>query len=341
MPDVEVRVIDGFELCGRLSEIPARVYGVFTRHVPALYNAAWRFTMAHPPAFRLSARLYRRHFAESIRRFQPDLILTVHSFFNIVLTRMLDRLSLRIPVVVLQADLVNIHSTWCNPRALRTVCPTPEAFSASIAQGMPPEKLKVIGFPVRGRFCDAARNTGAPEYDPSRPLRCLLISGGEGAGRLKIYAKAILEHTDAELTIVCGRNSQLQHQLQRSFLPQYSGRVKVLGFVSELEQELLRSDLLVTRGSPNTLLEAVVSAVPFIMIGPMLEQERDNPRLMQQHHLGVICASPDEIPGMISGLLADDAARLREIRAAQCAFRSFDTAREIALYVAELAGPVS
>lgn len=336
MPDVEVKTIEGFDLLGGTGRMLSGLYGVMIRHAPGCYNLAWRLSMKkkHPPEFRMTVRLGRRRFAGVIREFHPDLILSVHSCFNALLTRMEDSLGLEIPVVVLQADVINIHSTWCNPRAALTICPTKEAYEASLLQGMPAEKMKIIGFPVRSRFCEAAREKDPQEYTGSRPLRCLLIGGGEGTGSLRAYAESILRNTDAELTIVCGRNSGLQRQLQKTLVPQYGGRAEVLGFVTAMEQELLRHDLLVTRASPNMMYEAVVMTVPLITIGAMPEQERDNPRLMEKYNLGVIGKTPEEIPQIIRSLQRDDASRFREIRAAQRSLRRFGHAREIAACVA-------
>ena len=337
MPDVEAQVIDGFELMGRTGLRLSRLYGFLTRRTPALFNAGWRFTMRHPPDFTAAALLCSRRFTECIRRFHPDLILTVHSLFNAVLTQMLDRQGLHIPDVVLQADFINIHSTWCNPRAHMTICPTPEACEASLRQGMPPEKLTTIGFPVRSRFCTAPEP--APAYDATRPLRCLLMSGGEGTGSLRAYAEALLNNTDATLTIICGRNKKLHSRLRRT-LP-YGERVRVLGFVPDVEREMRGSDLLITRGSPNTLTEAAAVNLPFIVTGPLPEQERDNPRLMQERGFGVVSRSPGDLPELIRGLLADGGAQLEAIRAAQRLHRCTDAARRIAEYAAALTEPLA
>ncbi len=340
MPDVEVHVIDGFELMGKAGVRASRLYGFMTRHALPVFNFAWRFTMAHPPRFGAVAWLCSRRFTACLRRVHPDLILTVHSLFNTVLTRMLERRGLNIPVVVLQADLVDIHSTWCNPKAYMTICPTREAYDSSVRQGMPPEKLKVMNLPVRSRFFRKAGEADENER-AAGPLRCLLMSGGEGCGSIRAYAETILEKTDASLSIVCGRNEKLHDQLCKSMAPRYGERVKVLGFVPDIEREMLDSDLIITRGSPNTLYEAVAMNVPLIMTGPLPEQEKDNPRLMQNRGLGLISRSPDDVPKIINSLLCSHGERLGEIRAAQRAFSSPDGARQIAAYVAGLAEPLN
>lgn len=339
IPDVEARVIDGFELMGNLGIRASRFYGTVTRRAMPVFNTAWRFSAAYPPGFGVTAQLCSRRFLECIRLCHPDLILTVHSLFNAVLTRMLAAHGLNIPVVVLQADLVDIHSTWCNPEAYMTICPTREAYDSSLLQGMPSEKLKLLGFPVRSRF-SCAEAPGAGAYDETRPMRCLLMGGGEGCGGLRAYAETLLEETDAELTVVCGRNEKLQEQLRRCLGGRYGRRVKVLGFVTAIEEEMRRSDLLITRGSPNTLFEAVAMNVPVVVIGPLPEQEKDNPRLMEDHNLGVVSRSPDDLPQLLRSLRSNRGERLREIRASQRAFRCQDNARSIADYVAGLTEPL-
>ena len=176
MPDVSVRVIDGFDLAGGLYLQASKLYGVATRHTPFVHNAVWFTTTKIPSAFTLESRVYARRFLEILREFEPDLILTVHPMFNKVLTKMLKMHGISIPVVVLQADIVSIHHYWCNPDAYRTICPTKTAYHESLRQGVPAEKLKLLGFPVRRRFSDAARNSEKNEFDPARPLRCLLMS---------------------------------------------------------------------------------------------------------------------------------------------------------------------
>ena len=340
LPDVQVEVIDGFELMGEIGVQSSKLYGFVTRRARVVWKMAWTITMAQNPKFTTMAHLGNRRFTDYIRNFHPDLILTVHAMFNGTLTRMLEFHGLNIPVVVLQADLVNIHKTFCNPKARMTICPTREAYDCSVRQGMPPEKLKIFGFPTRERFCNAARQASVPDYDGRRPLRCLMMSGGEGSGNLKAYADAILGKTNAELTIICGRNKKLRKALRTGLGTKYGDRLNVLGFVTEVEQEMLKSDLVIARGSPNSMLEAVVMNVPLIVTGALPGQEKDNPQLMQNYNLGVISESPDDVPLIIRDLLYNDGARLKEIRAAQRAYRNFDNARNIAEYVTELAEPL-
>ena len=123
-----------------------------------------------------------------LAQFKPDLILTVHPMFNGSIINLLEYYKVDIPLIALQADIINIHKTWCDPRAYLTLCPTEEAYSASIAMDMPPERLVKCGFPTRAQFIRAAQSGERREYDGVRPLQCLMMSGGEGSGNMQKYA---------------------------------------------------------------------------------------------------------------------------------------------------------
>ena len=335
MPEVRYQVVEGFELVGRVGPRLAGFYGSMIRETPNLYDRQWKFTDTHWSHLSFYSRFCVHRFEGILRDFSPDLILTVHSLFNTAVSEMLETLGKDIPLVCLQADPVTIHRSWCNPKACRTICPTREAYEASLQYGLPPEKVVQMGFPVRQRFCEAARAGAGKAYDPNLPPRCLMIGGGEGSGGLEPYSEALLAHTDAFLTVICGRNKKARARLEEK-KGEYGERLRVLGFVRDVEREMLQSDLLITRGSPNVLFEAVTVGLPLVMVSGMPQQEKGNPGLMLAHGLGVVCDSPEELPRVLQGLFDGGAAGLAAIRRAQQDYRSLDTAENIARYVAEL-----
>ena len=337
MPDLEVRVVDGFELLGEIGVQLSKMYGPMTRYASHFWKVTWDISDRSDRLLKSGISSFSlTRFRQLMESFQPDLILSVHSMFNGSILKLLRHSHLNIPLVTLQADIINIHKTWCEPGTLKTICPTPEAYECSLKHGMPADKLVLMGFPTRRRFTDLARTCNKPDYDGSRPLRCLMMSGGEGSGNLKRYASVLLSETDVELTIICGRNKKIRKSLADAFLPQYAGRLRVLGFVTEIQNEMADSDLLIARGSPNSLMEGVVMNLPLMVTGALPGQERDNPRLIADHHLGVISNSPEEAPALIRQLLADDQRLYREIRAAQREYRNLDNAKNIAEYVVGL-----
>ena len=341
-PDVECQVIDGFSLFGKAGISASKMYGPITQNAKTVYD--WFFQLSNrsnnTPMEELTAALIYQRFMRKLRAFTPDLILTVHPFFNGSVLTLLKRYKLDVPLVGLQADIINIHRSWCDPRATLTICPTPEAFETSVKlHGMPPEKMEIIGFPTRARFTDYAREHEHPEYQPGRPLRCLLMSGGEGTGNLKSFASQLLQNVDCTLDIVTGRNAKVRKTLEACLLPKYAGRVVVHGFVDAMQELMAKSDLVIARASPNTLMEAVVMNVPILITGSLPGQEADNPAVMTNHDLAALCENPASAPAIIQALLADNGKRLREIAQAQRAYRNLNNASRIASRVYGLAEP--
>lgn len=341
-PDVEYQVIDGFELIGKAGVSASKMYGPITQNAKTLYD--WFFQLSNRstsnPMEELFAAMIYQRFMRRLRAFQPDLILTVHPFFNGSVLTLLNRYRLDVPFVALQADIINIHRSWCDPRATLTICPTPEAYETSVKlHGMPPEKLEIIGFPTRARFCDYARAHEHPEYQPGRPLKCLLMSGGEGTGNLKSFALQLLQNVDCTLDIVTGRNAKVKKSLEECLTPKFQGRVKVHGFVEAMQELMASSDLVIARGSPNTLMEAVVLNVPILITGSLPGQEADNPAVMTTHNLAALCENPASAPAIIQALLADGGKRLRDISRSQREYRNLDNAKLIADRLYEMTTP--
>ena len=132
IPDLEVRVIDGFELLGPYGPRMSKIYGVTTRYASGLWKLSYELSDHDNLLLKTGitgiSSFSLHNFRRLMESFRPDLILSVHSMFNGSILRILNHLKLNIPLVVLQADIINIHRTWCEPGAFRTICPTQEAY---------------------------------------------------------------------------------------------------------------------------------------------------------------------------------------------------------------------
>ena len=94
-------------------------------------------------------------------------------------------------------------------RADYIISPTSEAREKCVEFGAPVENVKVIGFPVRSRFFRNSTNK-KESYKIGTPLKCLIMSGGEGVGNMRDIAEILLNHFDCKVKIVAGRNATLK-----------------------------------------------------------------------------------------------------------------------------------
>lgn len=339
--DIVINEVESFALIGRIGEDISRLYGPVTRNVSELWRLIFSLSnKSGATVANIMALLIHDRFLKLIESDRPDLILTVHPMFNGSIANLLEYYNLPIPIIAMQADIISIHSTWCDPRATITLCPTQEAYDTSIETGMPPSKMRVTGFPVRSRVCEAARTYDRTDYDGTRPLKCLVMSGGEGSGNLREYAEVLLDRFGADVTIICGRNEKMRKALSER-LEEYGNMAHVLGFVENPQDYMLSSDLMIARGSPNTIMEAVTCNVPLVITGALPGQEQGNPGFVESHALGVLCDSPDTLGDAVDRLIRNDLAKYRAIKQAQREYRSFDSAKDIATIVESMVTPIS
>ncbi len=336
IPDIKVYVIDGFALAGRIGLRMGRMYGSMTRIMKDIWRLVYDFSDKNPELVNeLLASKITHNFLKVINMYKPDLILSLHPNFNGSVLNILERYNITTPFVTLIADLVSISTLWMDERASFVLCPTIESRCKCMEYGLSENKLIVTGFPIRQGFAEHIQGDIKP-YDNTinKPLRFLLMSGGEGVGNMGTYAKILLENFNCEVKIIAGRNNLLKKRLNNTFI-NYGNKVKIYGFVKNMQELILDSDIAITRGSPNAMLEAVCCNVPLIITGALPGQEEGNPYYMIKYNLGVICNHSRLLKDTVNDLLYNDAERLNKIKESQRAYINENAAKNTVDFIIE------
>ncbi|WP_027630895.1 MGDG synthase family glycosyltransferase [Ruminiclostridium cellobioparum] len=329
--DVNVNIIDGFDLGGNMWVKVGKSYGLVTRNAKELWKLAWKISKRNPTFIHEFTELtIRENFIKMLRKLKPDLILSVHPIFNSPILNILREYKINIPFAIFVADLVSISPLWADKRADCIICPTEEARERCIGFGVPESSIRVIGFPVRSRFTKHISQGGQkPDYSLDRPLDCLIMSGGEGSGDMSAVSKLLLDNFNCNVQIIAGRNETMKEKLERTLSLQYPGRVEVHGYVTNIQDYMLKSDIAFTRGSPNVMMEAIACNVPLIITGALPGQEQENPDFAVNNKLGIFCEELSSLSSVVSDLLADNAKGLNEIKQAQREYFDHDSAKKI------------
>lgn len=335
-PDVNVKVIDGFTLVGNLGLRIGKLYGSITRNAKELWKLIWEISLKKPSLVNEFTEVsIRDSFLEILRDFKPDLILSVHPNFNGSVLNILEEYNIKIPFGILIADLVSITPLWSDPRADFIICPTKESKYKCLEFGVSESKLKLIGFPVRQKFLEHL-NTDRQErvYNRKRPLECLIMSGGEGSGNMNTIARILLKNFNCRVKIITGRNKMLKRRLERTLYDRFgTERVEIYGFTENVQDLMLSSDLAITRGSPNVMMEVVACNVPLIVTGNLPGQEEGNPGYIIKHNLGVVCKDTRRLKSIVRELLINNGNKLNQIKKSQKKFLNPNIAKEIVDFV--------
>jgi len=336
---ININVIDGFSLGGKFLLQIGKSYGTITRNAKELWNLVWKISLAKPQLINEAVELIiRADFLSLLNRIKPDIILSLHPNFIGSVLNILQKDSMKIPFVTLVADLVSISPQWVDPRADYIISPTCEAKYKCMQFKFPEEKVKVFGFPVRSGFydrqIDKLHNDSC--YSLDKPLNCLIMSGGDGVGNMSKIASVLLDNFNCTVKIVAGRNVAAKKRFENSLCKKYGSQVEVFGFINNIQNLMIASDIAFTRGSPNVMMEAIACNTPLVITGALPGQEEGNPDFAIKHNLGVVCKDLKNIRETVSDLLSNNAQKLNQIKNSQRSFTNPDTAKNIVDFIITL-----
>jgi len=341
-PDVQVQVVEGFSLSGSLGLKAGKMYGSITRTSKEAWKLIWDITKNKPSLIiEMSELSIHERFIKLFHEMKPDAIITTHPNYNASISNILADMNSNVPLYAIVADPVTISPLWCNPLACYSICPTEEAKETCMRHGVPEDRIRVFGFPVRKCFTSPLQtNEGSPNTDFANsiyvsrlPLRFMIMSGGEGSGNMSRIARILLKNFNCKIKLMCGRNMPLKKRLEHTLLEKYPNRVEIMGFIEKIQDIMMATDIIFLRASPNTMMEAVMCNLPMIITGALPGQEEGNPAFAQKYGLGVVCTDPTLLKDTVSDLLENNCEKLMNIKRAQIQYRNPNSARDIVNFI--------
>jgi 1,2-diacylglycerol 3-beta-galactosyltransferase len=297
-------------VAGRLTAL----YGPITRRVPFLWATAY-----HATNFQPTVRLVQHMLGGGLRRRlrlalqpRPALVASFHPLLNHVAV---DVMPAGVPRVTVITDWVNFHEAWTDLKADCIICPSQAAYDLCRRRGVPANRLMRAGLPVHPRFLDAIKRfKDRPAMRLHLKLRpyaptVLLTGGGDGTEPLRRYAAALARsRLDIQVLAVCGRNRRLAEQIASD---NHTG-VHVYGFVDNMPELLLASDLLGTRAGPGMIAEGLACGCPLLLTGYLPGQEEGNVKEVVDRGLGEYVPDPERLNEAVEAWFAKPVAERGE-----------------------------
>jgi processive 1,2-diacylglycerol beta-glucosyltransferase len=306
-PDVEVRNVDALDHGTQLlRDLYDRSYVLMANRIPRLWGFLYHRSETRrrrPPTARVLSFLDRhnaRGLLSLVRRWRPDRIVTTHFLPASALSRYAE-----VPLDVVVTDFL-LHTFWLQPRVRRYYVATEDAREALVRRGIPRERIGPHGIPVSGRFlrapsrAEARRTLSLPEDAPV----VLAMGGGFGRrGLPDVVAPALASSADVRVLAVAGRNEKMKAALARRFGE--SGRVRILGFVDDIEVLMAAADLVVTKPGGLTTSEALTVGRPLVLTAPVPGQEERNARWLTAAGAARTAVTAPDLDACLGELLGD------------------------------------
>ena len=313
----EIIFVDGFKECAPFpfNHIPD-TYFPLTAYTPWLWGALFHSSNSRaslPLSASFDDFILRDGCARVIRRYEPDLVISVHPLINRAACNALKAIQPDTPFVTVVTDLFDAHGMWFSAASDLVVVPTEGAYQRGLKWKFPRAKMRVIGQPISLKFATGDAHESQSALRARLNLRqdlfiILLVGGGEGMGPLRAIARA-LDHAQLpiQLAIIAGRNEKLHRQLER--LPwQIDNNIQ--GFVTNMPDWMRASDLVITKAGPGTIMETLAAGKPMILSSYLRGQEEGNVKFVEETGVGVLRSKPHAIVSQLRAWLDGEHAQL-------------------------------
>ncbi len=323
----------------RVYEMFRKGYVALMNRAPKLWSAMYRLFDSPRSAESTMAWLTaeRGWFTEKLEREKPVAVVSTYPMYGY----MLDEIArhggpsdfLRVTIVT---DSISINRVWHRCRSDFYCVPNEETAAVMRDQGVPAEKLRVLGFPVEPRFAAAEGLPPRPDVTGPEGRRVLyMINAGRKAAPEIVRRLLALE--DIQLTVTVGRDAEMHDMVQRAIAAYDRTRrpVNLVGWTREVPAMLATHHLLISKAGGATTQETIAAKCPMIISQVAPGQEEGNAQLLVDNRAGCLGLTPEGIAAAVQGAFADDARVCREWSANIARLSRPDAARENAQFIVD------
>ncbi len=238
---------------------------------------------------------------EIIRVERPDAV--INTFPMAVMAELRKQTGLQIPIFTVLTDFV-LHDRWIHQEIDHYFVANEELKTAIINKGIPAERVKVSGIPLRKAFCQTYnKNQLFLRYglEPSKKI-VLIMAGAYGVMRnLKKICRALLDLEDIQILLVCGKNQALKERIEASFAQKPN--IYIFGFVEHIQELMSISSCMITKAGGITLSEALSLQLPVIVFRPLPGQEKENAYFLANKGAAKIACKIEELGKHVEQIL--------------------------------------
>jgi processive 1,2-diacylglycerol beta-glucosyltransferase len=305
-------------------------------HFPKMYGFSYHLTnqtKPNPYLIRLFHSIGKRKMKEIVQRFQPDAV--IHTFPYLAMSELNRKSEFDVPTFTVLTDYV-LHSRWIHPGTTRYFVANQQSKQSLMIAGIREKQISVSGIPIRKSFEKPFnRDDLIIKYGLDSQKKYVMISAGAYGvfTQVRKMIETVLDNTGFDILLICGKNHKLYQEMNTSYA--VHSRIRVMGFVEQMEELMTVSSCLLTKAGGITLTEALSLNLPAIVYRPLPGQERGNADFLSENGAIYVANDLKELTDKLQ-LLELDSSRIRMARAMKAVYCS-DAANGIVTEVLQLA----
>lgn len=214
----------------------------------------------------------------------------------------------------------------------------------SAAASFPPDKVRVVGTPVRQEFL--AQVAGKEETPLSSVRRLLVFGGSQGARAVNDAMLAALSLLKARLPelVITHQTGEVDHRRVTEAYRQAGVTAEVVPYLYDMPGALRAADLVVARAGAMTIAELTACGKPAVLIPlptAIYDHQMKNARAMEAAGGALVLPQSEAVGQRLGAVICElmqDAARLRRMGDASRRMRRTDAAETIVRECYDLMG---
>lgn len=223
----------------------------------------------HKTSHKKIEKLFKRH--------KPDVVVCTQAFPCGMMADFKRTHGLKTKIVGVLTDFAP-HSFWLNDGVDYYVVPSEDSRERFAIKGIPLEKIKVLGIPVRTKFAlqsDKVKIANELGLDPTIPT-LLIMGGGQGLGPIKSIVKSLIKiKQNVQMIVLTGTNKKILKNLRKKAEESHK-KILVYEFASNVDELMDLSTLIITKPGGITTAESLVKGLPMVIVNPIPGQEMRN-----------------------------------------------------------------
>ena len=269
---------------------------------------SWRFLLHHPKVeyvwntvmdeTRIGRTLqkiatqpvYRKNFKQWYEQNKPDFIVSTNFIGGYVLPKIIKKLGLNIPVFQYAADVFDTPQSGINNKLTKMYMPSLIGYNNAVKKGQKKETLTICPFPLQKKFEKLkALNISKQEMRAKLGLEdkftILYNLGGEGIGSIDFLNEMAKRGHNWQVLLIGGKSSIIDRKLALFNKLHPKATVHKLGFINNVPEYLVASDIQIGKAGTNALLEAVYMSCP-CLISDILFAAKATKEFFKEYPLG-------------------------------------------------------
>jgi 1,2-diacylglycerol 3-beta-galactosyltransferase len=209
-------------------------------------------------------------------------------------------------------DLETVQSLWFHPVADLCLVPTQTVYDLAIEAGLPPEKVKITGIPVRPELVKGNQDQASLRLSLGwRPDLFTVLAIGSKRVEHLYDALRVLNHSGlpVQLVVVAGGADELYRRFQET---EWHVETHCYNFVAEMGTYMRAADCILGKAGGLTVSEALACGLPLILVDVIPGQETGNANHVVSGNAGVLARDPIEVLETVCHWLAKDRSLYRQ-----------------------------